>query len=55
MIADAMMTWPTVRRMKFISRTTDATICTEAIESAMPRNKAATSRLCGSGKSESGR
>ena len=38
MIAEARMTWPTVRRMKFISRTTVATILTEAIDSAVPRN-----------------
>ena len=45
MIAEARMTWPTVRRMKFISRTTVATIFTEAIDSAVPRNSAVTSRL----------
>src|SRR5471032_1170689 len=32
MMAEAKMTWPTTRRMKFISRTTMATILTEAIE-----------------------
>ena len=55
MIAEATMTWPTVRRRKFISRTTVATICTDAIDSAVPRNRAVTSRLPGSGSIESGR
>ena len=50
MMAEARMTWPTTRRMKFISRTTIATILTEAIDSAVPRNKAVISRLLGSGK-----
>ena len=43
------MTWPTVRRMKFISRTTMATILTEAIDSAVPRKREVISRLPGSG------
>ena len=54
MIAEATMTWPTVRRMKFISRTTMATIFTDAIDSAVPRNSAVISRLPGSGSTESG-
>ena len=55
MIAEARMTWPTMRRMKFISRTTIATILTEAIDSAVPRNSEVISRLSGSGSIESGR
>ena len=47
MIAEARMTWPTVRRMKFISRTTVATILTEAIDSAVPRNSDVIRRLPG--------
>ena len=39
------MTWPTVRRRKFISRTTVATIFTEAIDSAVPRNSEVIRRL----------
>ena len=54
MMAEARMTWPTTRRMKFISRTTMATILTEAIDKAVPRNSAVISRLPGSGSSESG-
>jgi hypothetical protein len=49
MMADAMITWPTTRRMKFISRTTIATILTDAIESAVPRKSDVISRFCGSG------
>ena len=49
MMAEARMTWPTTRRMKFISRTTMATILTEAIDRAVPRNSAVISRLPGSG------
>ena len=37
MMAVATMIWPTLRRMKFISRTTIATIFTEEIDSAVPR------------------
>ncbi len=48
------MTCPTTRRMKFISRTTMATIFTDAIDSAVPRNSAVISRLPGSGSTESG-
>ena len=44
MIAEARMTWPTLRRMKFISRTTIATIFTEEIDSAVPRNSEAMKR-----------
>ncbi len=55
MMAEARMTWPTMRRMKFISRTTIATILTEAIDSAVPRNREVISRLPGSGSIESGR
>ena len=54
MMAEARMTCPTTRRMKFISRTTIATILTEAIDSAVPRNSAVISRLPGSGSMESG-
>ena len=55
MIAEATMIWPRLRRMKFISRTTMATILIEEIESAVPRNSAATSRLCESARIEIGR
>ena len=48
------MTCPTTRRMKFISRTTIATILTDAIERAVPRNSAVISRLPGSGSIASG-
>ena len=44
MMAEATMTWPTLRRMKFISRTTMATIFTEEIDSAVPRNSEVISR-----------
>ena len=54
MIAEATMIWPTLRRMKFISRTTMATILTEEIDSAVPRNSEVTRRACGCGSSESG-
>ncbi len=47
MMAEARITWPTVRRMKFISRITVATILTEAIDSAVPRNSDVISRLPG--------
>ena len=43
-----------MRRMKFISRTTIATILTEAIDSAVPRKSDVTSRLEGSGSIASG-
>ena len=55
MTAVATMIWPTLRRMKFISRTTTATIFTEEIDSAVPMNSEATRRACGSGSRESGR
>ena len=55
MMAEARITCPTVRRMKFISRTTIATIFTEAIDSAVPRNSEVINRLLGSGSIESGR
>ena len=54
MMAEARITCPTTRRMKFISRTTIATILTEAIDSAVPRNSEVISRLPGSGSMESG-
>ena len=38
MMAEATSVIPIFRRMKFISRTTMATIFTEAIDSAVPRN-----------------
>src|SRR3569833_768277 len=38
MMAVVTITWPRLRRMKFISRTTMATILIEEIESAVPRN-----------------
>ena len=53
-IADATMIWPTSRRMKFISRTTMATILIDEIDSAVARNSAVTKRDCGSGRIESG-
>ena len=55
MMALATMIWPTLRRMKFISRTTTATIFTEEIDSAVPRNSDATRRASGCGKSFCGR
>ena len=51
-IAEATMIWPRSRRMKFISRTTTATICTEEIDSAVPRKRAAIRRCCGFGSIE---
>ena len=54
-MAEPRITWPTVRRRKFISRTTVATIFTEAIDSAVPRNSDVISRLPGSGIMASGR
>ena len=44
MIAEATSVMPMLRRMKPISRTTMATIFTDAIESAVPRNKEVISR-----------
>ena len=46
-IAEATMIWPMSRRMKFISRTTIATILIEEIDSAVPRNRAVTKRDSG--------
>ena len=54
MIAEARITWPTVRRIKFISRITVATILTDAIESAVPRKSDVIRRLLGSGSIEFG-
>ena len=54
MMAEARITWPTTRRTKFISRTTIATILTDAIESAVPRNSDVINRFCGSGNMPSG-
>ena len=51
-IAEAMMIWPTLRRMKFISRTTMATILTEEIDSAVPRKSEPISRCGRIGRSE---
>ena len=51
-MAEATMIWPTSRRMKFISRTTMATILIEEIESAVARNSAVTKRACGLGRIE---
>jgi hypothetical protein len=45
MIAEVTISWPTVWRMKFISRTTIATILTEEIDSAVPRNNDVTRRF----------
>ena len=53
-IAEATMIWPRSRRMKFISRTTMATIFTEEIDSAVPRKIAVTRRASGFGNSASG-
>jgi len=55
MMADETMTWPRSRRMKFISRTTMATIFTEEIDSAVPRKSPATMRSSGSGSNSRGR
>ena len=43
-MAVATMIWPRLRRMKFISRTTMATILMEEIERAVPKNSDGTSR-----------
>ena len=48
MIAEATITCPTSRRMKRISRTTMATIFTEEIDSAVPRNSEVIRRRSGS-------
>ena len=54
-IAEATMIWPRSRRMKFISRTTMATIFIDEIDSAVPRKIAVTSRASGFGNSAAGR
>ena len=54
MMAEATMIWPRLRRMKFISRTTMATILTEEIDSAVPRNRPATRRWLGFGQQRCG-
>ena len=48
MIAEATMICPRLRRMKLISRTTIATILTEEIDSAVPRNSEVIRRWSGS-------
>ena len=55
MIAEATITCPTLRRMKPISRTTMATIFTEEIDSAVPRNSDVIRRSSGRGSMASGR
>ena len=54
MIADATITCPRLRRVKFISRTIAATILIEEIDKAVPRNSDVSRRLLGSGSSDSG-
>ncbi len=54
-IAEATMIWPRSRRMKFMSRTTMATIFTEEIDSAVPRKIEVTSRASGFGNSSAGK
>jgi hypothetical protein len=54
MIAAAMITWPTVRRRKPTSRTTIATIFTDEIDGAVPRNSVVINRFSGSGSIVSG-
>ena len=49
MIAEATITCPRLRRMKFISRTTMATILTDEIDSAVPRNSDVIRRNSGRG------
>jgi hypothetical protein len=49
------MIWPRSRRRKFISRTTIATIFTEEIDSAVPRNIAVSRRASGLGKRSAGK
>src|SRR5271156_958059 len=51
-MADATMIWPMSRRMKFIWRTTMATILIDEIDSAVARNNAVTKRDFGSGRIE---
>ncbi len=51
-MAEATMIWPMSRRMKFISRTTMATILIEEIESAVARKSDVTRRACGLGRIE---
>jgi hypothetical protein len=53
-MADATMIWPRFRRVKFISRTTIATIFTDEIESAVPRKIEVMKRWSGLGRIESG-
>ena len=53
-MAEATMIWPMSRRMKFISRTTTATILIEEIDSAVARNSAVTRRALALGRIESG-
>src|ERR1700693_3790028 len=53
-MADATIIWPRLRRMKFISRTTIATIFTDEIERAVPRKIEVMKRASGFGKIESG-
>ena len=54
-IAEATMIWPRSRRMKFMSRTTMATILTDEIDSAVPRKIAVTRRVSGFGNRSAGR
>ena len=54
-MAEATMICPRSRRMKFISRTTTATILTEEIASAVPRKMAVTTLVFGSGRNSAGR
>ena len=54
MIAAETMIWPTVRRRNPTSRTTIATIFTDEIDSAVPRNSVVINRLSGSGSIASG-
>src|SRR5579863_9122696 len=51
-MAEATMIWPMSRRMKFISRTTTATILIEEIDSAVARNSAVTRRALALGRIE---
>ena len=55
MMAEASSVIPTLRRTNFISRTTVATIFTEATESAVPRNNEVISRSSGRGSIDWGR
>jgi hypothetical protein len=54
MIAEVTISWPTVRRKKFISRTTIATIFTDEIDRAVPRNSDVIRRCSGRGSIEAG-